>query len=77
MITLSKRWCDLLLKEPETGMGYHIVSVTLHDGRRYDRAIVDSGYLTRIKDVSGIPFAESDIAEMVATHEKWDFNGKP
>jgi hypothetical protein len=74
VIKLSKRWCQQLISQPETGMGYQVTSVTLQDGRRYDHVLVDSGYITRIKDLAGIPFAEAEIVEIVVTHDKWDFN---
>ena len=76
MMKLSKKWCQHLVSQPETGMGYQVTSVILQDGRRYDQVLVDSGYITRIRNVEGIPFAESDIAEIVVTHEKWNFNGE-
>jgi hypothetical protein len=74
MIKLSKRWLDELLSKPETGMGYQVVSIILNDGTRFDRAIVNSGYITQIKDVQGIPFSEQDIKEIIVTHDKWKFN---
>ena len=73
MIKLSGKWLDYLNKQPETGMGYQIVSVIKKNGVRYDRVIVDSGYITRIKDISNIPFDEQDIAEIIVTHDKWFF----
>ena len=29
---LSERWCKFLLAQPETGMDYQVVAVTLRDG---------------------------------------------
>jgi hypothetical protein len=58
-------------------MGYTIVSVTLRDGRRFDQAVVDSGYLSRVRGLSDVPFTENDVAEMKATHDKWDWAEKP
>ena len=58
---------------PETGMGYTVASITLTDGRKFDQAIIDSGYVTRVRGLPNIPFAEADVAEIKATHEKWDW----
>lgn len=74
MIKLSREWTGKLIKEPETGMGYHIVTVILKDGRRYDQVVINSGYVTRVRNFSAIPFAEDEIAEIAVTHDKWDFN---
>ena len=38
---------------------------------QYKQAVIDSGFITKIKDIDGIPFSEDDIAEIVITHEKW------
>lgn len=74
MLALSKKWLTELLSKPETGMGYQIVTVLLKDGRRFDRVVVNSGYITQIKNVAGIPFTEDDIQKMIVTHDKWNFN---
>jgi len=78
MIELSRKWGDFLRNQPETGMGYWVVSVILHNGARFDRAvIVDSGHLTQIFGRRDIPFSEQDIAKIDVTHDKWDFNKMP
>ena len=74
MLSLPQHWIDRLITQPETGMGYQVVSVSLKDGCRYDRVVINSGYVTRIYKVTGIPFAADDIAEIIVTHDKWDFS---
>jgi len=75
MIQLTDKWGPFLRDQPETGMGYWVVTVTLKDGRRFDRAVVvDSGHLTQIFGRDDIPFLEEDIAAMKVTHDKWNFN---
>lgn len=66
-------WQDKVRALPETGMGYTSVCVTLRDGRAFD-AIIDSGWLSRVRDRSDVPFAESDIAAIKPTHDKWHSN---
>lgn len=70
---LPDRWLQYLATMPETGMGYQVVDIELRDGRVFKQAIIDSGFLTRIRDVAPIPFTESDIADVRVTHEKWDW----
>jgi hypothetical protein len=72
-IELSKKWASYSVALPETGMGYQVVSVILNDGRKFDQVVVDSGYLTRVRGYKEIPFAESEIAEIKVTHDKWNW----
>ena len=73
----SEKWRPVVRGLPETGMGYTIVSVMLRDGRRFDQVVVDSGYLCRVRGLSDVPFTENDVAEIKATHDKWDWAEKP
>jgi hypothetical protein len=74
MLQLSDKWGPVLVSQPETGMGYQIASITLRDGARYNQAIIESGYITRIRNYDKIPFREEEIAEIIVTHDKWDFS---
>ncbi len=58
-------------------MGYTVVSIVLEDGRKYPRAIIDSGILARVRGLRNVPFSEADIVEMVQTNEKWDWREHP
>ena len=58
MLILSEKWIKELLSRPETGIGYHIVSVILKNGKKYDQVVIDSGYLTKIRGMKNIPFKE-------------------
>jgi len=55
-------------------MGYHVVSVVLKDGKRFDQVVVDQGYITQIRHYPSIPFTEEDIKDIVVTHDKWNFS---
>jgi hypothetical protein len=46
------KWAEVVKRLPETGMGYTVVSVTLRDARHFDQAVVDSGYLARIRGLA-------------------------
>lgn len=54
-------------------MGYQIVSVFLKDGRRFDQTVIVGGTIGQIKGIAGIPFTEDEIADIIVTHDKWDF----
>ncbi len=74
MLKLSDKWAPKLIAQGETGMGYQIVSVVLKDGKRFDQVVIVGGTIGQIKGIEGIPFAEDEIAEIIVTHDKWDFN---
>jgi hypothetical protein len=73
MLALSDKWGPLLVSKPETGMGYQIVTVTLRDGEIFTQAVVESGFVTKVRGYKDIPFKEEDIADIIVTHDKWDF----
>lgn len=76
VITLSAKWVSELANKPETGMGYQVVSVILLDGRRFDQVAVVEGTIAEIRGLDGIPFKEDQIAQIILTHDKWNFNAE-
>jgi hypothetical protein len=74
---LDNKWIERLRQLPETGMDYWVVSISLKDGRSFNQAVVDSGYLARIRGLPDVPFTEIDIDEIKVTHDKWDWTEKP
>jgi hypothetical protein len=73
----SGKWMEIVRRLGETGMGYVIVSITLTDGRMFEQALIDSGYLTRVRGLPEVPFTENDIATITRTDAKWDWNEQP
>jgi hypothetical protein len=69
----SNKWISTVRSLPETGMGYAVVKIVLSDGREFDQAVVDSGYLLLVRGLPIVPFSEGEIAQIIATHEKWDW----
>jgi hypothetical protein len=59
---------------PETGMTYTVATVVLKDGRRFQQAVICDGAVGPIRGIDGIPFTEDEIAEIVPTHDTWDFD---
>ena len=70
MIELSGKWADCLRNQPETGMGYTVCDVELSDGRITHRVVVVGGTITKCDGSPTIPFFESDIVRISATHDK-------
>ena len=76
MIELSAKWAMELASQPETGMGYQVVSVILKDGRKFNQVVVVEGRITEIRSLKDIPFTEDEIAQIILTHDKWNFNAE-
>ena len=70
---LPSKWLYYLENKPETGMGYHIVSIILNSGERYNQVVVVEGRITEIRNIAEIPFKSEDIKEIILTHDKWRF----
>ena len=70
----SPRFAEYFGNQPETGMGYWVVDVVLKDGTVLKQAVVDSGFITKIKDMIIMPFTEDDIDHFVVTHAKWQWS---
>jgi hypothetical protein len=77
--TLPEHWSKFLLTQPETGMDYQVVAVTLRDGRVIqDVAIVHHSIVSKVRGHSEIPFDPAGITQIEVTHRKWDFQrGRP
>jgi hypothetical protein len=59
-IKLAERWIDLLLKEPESGMGYQRVDVRFADGRHLENAMVFNAEDLDVPD----SFAGAEVQEL-------------
>lgn len=73
----SGKWADAVRALGETGGGYTIVSIALADGRRFNQVLIDSGYLSRVRGLSDVPFAEDDIVEIKQTDVRWNWAENP
>jgi hypothetical protein len=73
VLRLSQKWIEHLLAQPESGMGYQIVTIKTRGGIVFRQATVDSGHVTRVRGFKDVPFAEDDIEAITVTHDKWDW----
>ena len=74
VIRLPEHWSKFLLSQPETGMDYQVVAITLRDGRVIpDVAIVHHSIVCEVRGHSDIAFHPADITHIEVTHRKWDF----
>lgn len=70
MLELSEKWTRVLSSQPETGMGYQVVTVSLKDGRQFKRVLVVGGRVVSVDGDASVPFGEPEIDDIVVTHEK-------
>ncbi len=69
MLLREPRWIQSLQGQPETGMGFQSVTITLRDGRRFRRVRVVGGRLTGETPWEP-PFLEQDIVDLRVTHDR-------
>ena len=67
---LADRWSTFLLTQPETGMGYQVVRLTLRDGRQFDGVTVVDGIASGLPPAVEAGLADDDIVEIVVTHSR-------
>ena len=73
----SGKWLPTVCKLGETGMGSVVVCVALRDGRNYPQVLIDSGYLSRVRGLPNVPFAEDDVVEIKQADAKWNWDETP
>ena len=64
-LKLPDRWGEFLSDQPESGMGYWIVTVILRDGKKFERVIIVGDTITQVGDLAEIPFAAEDITQII------------
>ena len=68
---LPDKFADFLRTQPETGMGYQIVTVLTVDGRSFERVqILNANEIGTVDGKTDIPFNPNDIVKVVVTHDK-------
>lgn len=71
MIPLSDYWLKQVTANAFPEMTYHVVSVILRDGRRFDQVVIDRGDITKVRGANEIPFSEDDIKQIISPYDKW------
>jgi hypothetical protein len=62
-----------LKRNPETGIGYQAVSVTLKDGRHFDQAIASEGCIIQVRGCEDVPFEPDGVLAVRVNHKGWNF----
>jgi hypothetical protein len=74
MQLLSERWVSLFQAKPEAGMGFHTGNVQLQDDRRFEDVIFTSGYITKVRGHTVVPFEAAEVASIQVTNRRWNWD---
>jgi hypothetical protein len=69
---LPNSWGPVLAALPETGMNYQVATLTLKDGRTFERVAIVDGIidLSKCPDFQELPFGPNDVAGIEVTHDR-------
>jgi hypothetical protein len=73
LIPIPHEFTSTLHRQNETGMGYHVVSVTLKSGRHFDQVVASEGCVIQVRGHKDVPFAPDDVASVAVNHKRWNF----
>jgi hypothetical protein len=68
-----EKWSTFLAGQPETGIGYWTGNVEIADGRTFTDVIINSGYITKIRGRTDIPFEGADVVKIEITGRRWNW----
>ncbi len=63
----------LLKHHKETGFGYHVVSVTLKNGKHFEQVVTSEGCVIQVRGHRDVPFSPEEVAAVDVNHKSWNF----
>jgi len=73
LIQIPNEWATHLRAHKETGMGYHVVSVTLKSGKHFDQVLTSEGCVIQVRGHREVPFTQEEVASVDVNHKRWNF----
>jgi hypothetical protein len=73
LVAIPRELTTNLKRQNETGMGYHVVSVTLKSGKYFDQVVTSEGCVIHVRGHKEVPFAPDDVAAVAVNHKLWNF----
>ncbi len=64
---------SILKNHKETGIGYHVVSVTLKNGKHFEQVVTSEGCVIQVRGHRDVPFAPEEVAAVDVNHKAWNF----
>jgi hypothetical protein len=77
LVPIPREHADLLKRHRETGPGYHVVSVTLKNGKHFDQVVTSEGCVIHVRGHKDVPFAPDDVATVGVNSQPWNFRVEP
>ena len=73
LVQIPNELATPLRGQKETGMGYHVVSVTLKSGKHYDQVVASEGCVIQVRGHREVPFTPDEVASVDVNHKRWNF----
>jgi hypothetical protein len=73
LVPIPHEHATLLKHHRETGIGYHVVSVTLKNGKHFDQVITSEGCVIQVRGHRDVPFSPEEVAAVDVNHKAWNF----
>ena len=73
LVPIPHECASILKRQRETGMGYHVVSVTLKNGKRFDQVLTSEGCVIQVRGHRDVPFTSEEVAAVDVNHDRWNF----
>lgn len=73
LVPIPPEWATNRKRQKETGMGYHVVSVTLKSGKHFDQVVASEGCVIHVRGHKDVPFTPDDVASVDVNHKRWNF----
>ena len=70
---IPNEWATHLREHKETGMGYHVVSVTLKSGKQFEQVVASEGCVIQVRGHREVPFSPDEVASVDVNHKRWNF----
>lgn len=73
LVHIPNEWATHLRGHKETGMGYHVVSVTLKSGKQFEQVVASEGCVIQVRGHREVPFSPDEVASVDVNHKRWNF----
>jgi hypothetical protein len=73
LVPIPNEHATILKRHKETGIGYHVVSVTLKNGKHFDQVVASEGCVIQVRGHRDVPFSPEEVAAVDVNHKRWNF----
>ena len=73
LVPIPHEHASLLKHHRETGMGYHVISVTLKNGKHFEQVLTSEGCVIQVRGHRDVPFSPEEVASVDVNHKRWNF----